>query len=350
MWIEYLTTTDNPIRAQRPQAQFNPDTVFLLPEAQLHHLLEKFRDWRPTLRVLTTEETHLISTGLGPPQTYFEYPSKLVNVAGTLFKASLKAKVGEYSHKHMPMAAFMAVRTVDNEQTYFGVIRRILCIPLLGNDGNRDMIFADWFAAPPVAEQLHPILKVPVVLRTKLPDGDFGNLWDVYNIVPTHITFMPNLVRQGATPSNKEKAARQLVVLSRDANLTELAHPAWGPSANLNANLDGEGYRVFRRTTDNTNITLEQQRDLEAIAAITITEEPEEALEEAEAEVVILSGGEDDEEREDEGADQGQEGVAEEVKSGPSSPEDSSSEDEGVGGRPAPLPPPPQHRYNTRRR
>ena len=194
-------------------------------------------------RPLTTDEKVLVENGLGPPRRYLKATTGKLSVAGTIFTASSAKK---YNDKGMPGAAFMAVRSADCEITYFGVIREVLQVPLPGNSSDMDtLVRVEWFKSSATDKSptvMHPDLDVPVVKMGFYTTREIGvgNLWSASNIVPIHLTLMPNL--------GGRAAASELVVLSRDARLLELAHPTWGPNGHLGCGLDGERFKVLRRT------------------------------------------------------------------------------------------------------
>ena len=175
------------------------------------------------------------------------------------------------------------------------------------------MVLADWFDSPPQAEQLHPFLHVPVIKSGFLDRRALGtgNLWSVSNIVPIHITLMRNLARSSATAAAKTKANQQLVVLSRDASLTQLAHPAWGPNAHFGASLTGDKFRILRRMSDNANVALEQEMD-QAMRAPDVLETEVEGVEVDDNVQVVLndeakSSGTDEEDEEEDAEGDGEE-------------------------------------------
>ena len=163
----------------------------------------------------------------------------------------------------------MAVRTHDSNTTYFGVIREVLRIPHplaasqnTEHNNHDNVVYADWFDSSSTRKKptpLHTHMNVPVIKRSMLARSALGtgNLWSCINIVPVHVTLMPNIVRGGTTEAartTKQDATAEFVVLSRDSELLQLAHPAWGPNAHAGANLSGEHFRTLRRTKINTNL------------------------------------------------------------------------------------------------
>lgn len=291
LWILFVDEEYYCTLKPKAKAKFKYDDVLRLNSKDLCQLLTSFESWKPK-RPLTKEE-ELIDRRIHP---YQEYKSGQVNVAGCIFKISKTMGIVPVSKGKGKAAStngctiweslkasdsesvFMAVRSCDSNQTYFGVIRSVLRIPhpLVATPhskrGNYDnVVYADWFNSPATSSSplsMHPCLNVPVINRSFLSTKSLGtgNLWSCVNIVPIHLTLMPNIVKGGTTCFAKRAKAngnKELVVLSRDSHLLELAHPSWGPNAHAGANLSGKHFRILRRTNLNSNIMEEQNRDEE---------------------------------------------------------------------------------------
>ena len=170
---------------------------------------------------------------------YGRYPTRRVNVAGTAFKAAAP-KAKQHNHCGMPAAAFMAVQTVakQSDPPEFGVLRQILRVPqpgymLLTMDCISDLlVYVDWFNPVSRSNSVHPTLKVPVIYKTfvAVKNLGMGNLWRADKITPINITLMPNISPPTISAAVKNLTDATYVVLSRDARLTELSHPAWAPN------------------------------------------------------------------------------------------------------------------------
>ncbi|GAX86178.1 hypothetical protein CEUSTIGMA_g13591.t1 [Chlamydomonas eustigma] len=258
---------------------FKPENVLTaLTPSLLIKLIKDFSSWTPDRSTMSEEEVKLLDAGLGPPKHIGRYTDGILNVAGIEFRTTSAKAVMD---KSIASAAFMAVRTVDSECTFFGVMRDILKIPKPGDnlDGECDeMVNADFFNSSateraPLANT-HLELQVPTVTKGFLTSKHFGagNLWPIRSIVPVNIT----LIQNPDSPS-------ELLVLSRDARLRELAHPAWGPNAHLHADLSVEWGYALQRIQLNSNLEGLQRGD----------DEEEEQAEEEQGE------GDEDEEDED---------------------------------------------------
>ena len=170
---------------------------------------------------------------------YNRYTKGKLNVAGTVFKAAPR-KATKPNHTGLPAAAFMAVRTIarQHEPPEFGVIRQVLLVPQPGYTHDTIscisdlLVYVDWFNPVPPSRSIHPTLLVPVICQSFVPASclGMGNLWKADKITPVNITLMPSICPITTSDAVKTFHKNKYVVLSRDARLTELSHPAWSPN------------------------------------------------------------------------------------------------------------------------
>jgi PHD-finger len=144
---------------------------------------------------------------------------------------------------------------------FFGILRAFYQLPCLADNAQQpddgkgvyNVAMVDWFKLPNKKKAMHKELNVPRVLASFMTLDDLGKyecggFWDIAMIVPVHITLMPDIDRSNRVNDN------QLLVLSRDAMLLQLAHPAWAPKPSSTQTNDSNIFEPVSRMAAQDNV------------------------------------------------------------------------------------------------